>query len=73
MQSCSSAPAEASPKIFLTIKHQIRLLSALRVTICLKEHDFKRKFEQSKGILVKSKLKHQNGFYKAIGNDCILP
>lgn len=67
--SCWSFP----PKKSLTIKHQIWLLSELRVTICLQEHDFKRKFEQSKGILGKSKLRHENSFYKAIGNDRILP
>lgn len=72
-ESCFSVPVEASPQKSLTVKHQIWLLSELRVTICLKEHDFKRKFEQSKGILGKSKLRHENRFYKAIGNDRILP
>lgn len=48
------------------IKHQIQLLSELRVTICLKEPDSRRKVEQSK-------RKSKPRFDKAIGNDWFLP
>lgn len=54
-------------------EYQIWLLSEVRATICLKEQNFKRKFKESKDILRKNKLRCGNKFYKAIGNDCILP